>query len=138
VSREGRREVYEQLAEHAGVDLPPIACWLLFRVDELPSATVHDLADLPVADKVLELWLHWLADRGLVALVPVDGSTPDRMIVMTEEGRATFEQLAAARCERLKLLMRGWAPERHAELDELLRRLARVLVPEIDTTPTPT
>jgi len=31
------------------------------------------------------------------------------------------------------MLVTGWAPERHAELDELLRRLARVLVPEPDT-----
>jgi DNA-binding MarR family transcriptional regulator len=134
VSRQSRQAIYEQLAARAGVVLPPIDCWLLFRIDETPHATVEELSNaFPVTPHTLDQLLAGLAARGLVSLESRHGRSPRRYILLTEDGRDTLERLARARHDQLVSLMRDWAPEKHAELSDLLRRLARMLVPDIET-----
>ena len=36
--RENRVELYQTLAQRAGIDLPPRACWLLYRLADRPAA----------------------------------------------------------------------------------------------------
>jgi hypothetical protein len=54
--------------------------------------------------------------------------------MLTGPGQDALDRLVAARRARLAALLHDWSPEQHEELDELLRRLARVLVPEIGPT----
>jgi predicted MFS family arabinose efflux permease len=81
VGREGRKRMVEQLAERAGVDLEPAACWLLVRLHENPAADVARLCemfDIPVA--VGEEALATVIDRELVveSAPAVDGEPARR------------------------------------------------------------
>lgn len=135
LSREGRRAVYERLAAHAGVSLPPIGCWLLFRIDEFAPASTSELSGrLPLSPSDLQAHLAWLGGLGLVSLrANADSSSADPTVTLTSEGRGVVDKLSRARAERLQLLLEDWHPEQHPELEELLRRLARVLVPDVTT-----
>jgi hypothetical protein len=130
-SREQRQGIYERLARQAGVSLPPIGCWLLFRLDEFGPGVVSSLArHLPVPQPELLVRLHWLEDLGLVSL-HAGASATDPAVELTAVGRATVDRLAHVRRERLEALAKRWHPERYPELDDLLRRLARVMVPDV-------
>lgn len=134
LSREGRRAVYERLAARAGVSLPPIGCWLLFRIDEFAPASASALAArLPLSPSDLEARLEWLGDIGLVSLSPggAEGSPAEPEVNLTSEGRLVVDKLSRARADRLEALLADWHPEQHPELEDLLRRLARVLVPDV-------
>lgn len=130
VHRERRQEVYARLAARAGVDLPPIGCWLLFRLDESGETPVSDLAGwLPLSRDELRARLDWLRELGYVTLDP--GHDGDELAALSASGRDAVGRLARVRRERLELALRNWRPERYPELDDLLRRLARVLVPDL-------
>jgi EmrB/QacA subfamily drug resistance transporter len=134
VSREGRRAVYEELASPAGVSLAPIGCWLLFRIDEFSPSSIAALADrLPLSRADLQARVAWLGDLGLVSLRidDQDASSTDPTVTLTSEGRGVVDKLSRARAERLERLLQAWHPEQHPEFEELLRRLARVLVPDV-------
>src|ERR1039458_8892226 len=75
VGREGRRELVERLAERAGVDLSPAACWLIIRLHEDPAADIPALcADFDIPLAVGERALDELGARSLVvASSPADG-----------------------------------------------------------------
>jgi len=45
--RENRRKVYENLAQRAGLDLEPSACWLLYRLDDRRPARSRALRAPP-------------------------------------------------------------------------------------------
>jgi hypothetical protein len=49
---------------------------------------------------------------------------------LTEEGCEIYNRLAAARRERLAELWPEWSPKKREEDAEILRRLARELIPE--------
>lgn len=48
---------------------------------------------------------------------------------MTAAGQAARDRLVAARTDLLREVIADWEPERHPELDPLLRRLAEELGP---------
>jgi DNA-binding MarR family transcriptional regulator len=137
IDREERQGVYERLAARAGVALPPIGCWLLFRLDEFSPSAVSTLArHLPIPHTELLVRLHWLDELGLISLSA--GTAPtDPVVTLTGAGQEAVSKLARARRERLESLARGWHPERYPELEDLLRRLARVMVPDLGTGSTP-
>jgi EmrB/QacA subfamily drug resistance transporter len=129
--REGRREVYERLAARAGVKLAPLESWLIFRLGELKPASILELARaVPVSAATLRDQILALQRRGLIWFEPMADNGLDGRIRLTAEGEEILDRLARARRERLQTLVSGWAPERYAELDEVLRRLARILVPD--------
>ncbi len=146
VGREGRRRLVEQLAQRAGVELSPAACWLIVRLQENPGADVAALCrdfDLPAAvgDRALaELRAQGLvivngAERGAgnVAIEAGNGAEsragngaqPDRTV--TPEGQEIVERLVAERRASLARLCEGWSPDQHADLAGLLTRLANEL-----------
>jgi EmrB/QacA subfamily drug resistance transporter len=124
VGRDGRRQLVQRLAERAGVELSPAACWLIVRLYEDPEADIAALCrdfDLPL--EVDERALVELTDAGMVTL-----SEGHRAV--TPVGREVAEKLVAERRASLARLCAGSAPEQHAELAGLLTRLARELVRE--------
>jgi DNA-binding MarR family transcriptional regulator len=125
MSRDVKRRVLERIAARAGVDLPPLECWLLARVGENEHVDLGWLAsehDIPL-DRLQDA-LAELERRGLLARTEIPRT-------LTDEGRETLERLYNARREGLEEMLDGWSHERHDELAELVGRLSRTLSPEV-------
>ena len=125
MSRDVKKRVIERIAARAGVDLPPLECWLLARVGENEHIDLGWLAsehDIPL-DR-LESALAETEGRGLV--VETAG-----VRALTETGRETLERLYTARREGVEEMLDGWSHEQHDELAELVKRLSRSLSPEV-------
>jgi EmrB/QacA subfamily drug resistance transporter len=126
IGREGRRAMVQRLADRAGVDLPPAACWLLVRLHDEPDGDIDELCERydvrkSAADEALAL----LIERGLVT-----GSENGPARRLTPPGRSTVARLIDARRESLAKLCEGWPPDRHADLAGFLTRLATELARE--------
>ena len=110
------------------VPLPPNLCWLLFRIGEIPEPRLDVLAErAPLDAATLRQDLDALASAGYLTVEADEGSP---RLILTTAGRAALERLVAVREQRLATLLDGWSPAQSAELGELIRRLARVLVPD--------
>ncbi|MGH9075211.1 MAG: hypothetical protein ACRDZQ_14005, partial [Acidimicrobiales bacterium] len=88
---------------------------------------------LRVPAPVLGGMLEALAREGLVQLGPRASSGGDPgagagQLSLTAPGRDALDRLVAARREGLAKLVEGWSPDLHAELAQLLARMARDLV----------
>ncbi|HUA94152.1 MAG TPA: MFS transporter [Acidimicrobiales bacterium] len=140
-ARENRADLYHRLAERAGVDLPPRACWLLYRLADRPGATVEQVAGrLKVSPEQLAPALAALIDAGMVTASPErshggrstdgpgDGASSDGRYRLTEQGRQAVDRLTEARRAGLTELLEGWDPEAHPELVGMVRRLAHELL----------
>jgi EmrB/QacA subfamily drug resistance transporter len=126
--RENRPQLYRRLAERAGVDLSPCACWLLYRFDRSPGESVPELAQrLRAEPGELQPWLDELLAAGFTRYA--EGDRPAR-VVLTPAGRAALDRLVAARRDGLAELLDGWRPDEHPELALALRNLARELLAE--------
>jgi EmrB/QacA subfamily drug resistance transporter len=145
VGREGRKQLVQQLADRAGVDLSPAACWLIVRLNEDPTTSIPALCesfDIPVV--VGERALRELQDRALVVTgaaapagpAPAAPAAPAGAIRqrqstvtgLTPEGEEIVNRLVEERRASLARLCEGWAPEQHPDLAGLLSRLASELV----------
>ncbi|HET8977446.1 MAG TPA: MDR family MFS transporter [Solirubrobacteraceae bacterium] len=125
VGRERRRALVAALAQRAGVDLSPAACWLIVRLQENPEANIPQLCqafDIPV--ETGELALRELQGRALV--------TPGPDTSLTAEGDAIADRLVEERRASLARLCDGWKPDDNDELAALLTDLARDLAAEPD------
>jgi EmrB/QacA subfamily drug resistance transporter len=117
LGREGRRQLVEQIATRAGVDLAPASAWLLVRFYREPGTSVEEAAttwDVPLER----------ARRGLAELVERGMVAPGEPHATTELGSETAEKLIAERHATVGRLLDGWKPEQHTELTTLLTRLA--------------
>jgi hypothetical protein len=131
---EGRQRIYHRLAARAGLDLDPPTVWMLFRIYDHPDEDLDARARRlhRPAEVILPL-LDGLAERGLAA--PLDGASgpgapPDGTVHLTSQGQAAVASLVTARQTALAELIEDWNPEQHAELAQLLTRLARSLAEE--------
>ncbi|MEH0544053.1 MDR family MFS transporter [Streptomyces sp. B21-105] len=117
-TREGRREIYRTITARAGYDLVPAASWLLLRIKRYGSvepSMVAERSSVPLA-VVIEA-ARQIEGRGLAVRRGLD-------MVLTDEGRAAAERLAAAREESLaELLGDWWGPDRPTDLVQLVREL---------------
>jgi DNA-binding MarR family transcriptional regulator len=121
VRRDHARQLIEQIAARAGVDLSAAQCWMLARVADDPAVVPAVLARAhAIEPRTLQDALDALIERGFVAPLP-DG---DDAYGLTPAGRATLDQLVAARRERLSEYLAGWSPEQHHELAALLTHMA--------------
>jgi EmrB/QacA subfamily drug resistance transporter len=137
LGREGRRRVVERLAEQAGVDLSPAACWVLARLNEDPRT---DLAEagrrFALAPPVPESGLAELEAQGMVREPPVEvaGASTASVVAaayaLTPEGEAAIAKLIAARRASLARMLDDWSPDQHRDLAEMLTRVAHELVGE--------
>jgi DNA-binding MarR family transcriptional regulator len=127
-NRQLRWERYEKVAERAGVELEPPELWLLARLGERAPLMAGELqAHLAADDAELDEALRRLRAQALV-----DG---DGEIALTDEGRAAYERIVAARCASLREALDGWSPEEHEEIRELIDRLGRDLVMHMPRAP---
>jgi EmrB/QacA subfamily drug resistance transporter len=131
--RDERRRYVERIVARARVDLSPAAAWLLGRLEK---DSALDPANLSRAHRIepdrINAALAELLDRRLIVETnAADGKGTKR--VLTEEGCGVFNKLAAARREHLAELWPEWSPEKREEVADLIRRLARELVPKANT-----
>jgi EmrB/QacA subfamily drug resistance transporter len=125
-ARENRSELYGTLAERAGVQLPPRAVWLLYRLSERPACTVEELADrLDVDPSIIRPGVDALVAAGMIR---EDPRGPDCDLHLTAAGTQAREKLTEARRSGLTQLLEGWNPEEHPEVIELVKQLAHSLL----------
>jgi EmrB/QacA subfamily drug resistance transporter len=124
-AREERSDMYRRLAERGGVVLEPAPCWLLFRIRDLPGATLDQLADtLKVSKLDLRSLVDALVRTGLLEV------REDGQLVPTAAGRAAADRLSAACRAGLDEVLQGWLPEQQPELAARLDDFARELLTE--------
>jgi EmrB/QacA subfamily drug resistance transporter len=128
--RENRWGVYQRLATRAGLPLLPPEIWLLARVGERAPTTVAALvAELHLDPAEARRLLERLLAGDLVAMA-------GEAVTLRSEGRRALDRLVAARREGLAQVLGAWAPEKHAEVRQLLDRLAAALTSELPAPPT--
>ena len=120
LSSKGRSQTLHFLtdaATRAGVDVSPGAAWLLLRTNAPDS--LEELRRLPQVDPArFDATLEEVRGQGYMS----DGD-------LTDAGRAARDSLVAARTDLLREVVEDWEPDRHPELDPLLRRLAAEFAP---------
>ena len=127
ISTENRAAVYENLAQRAGIDLGPQACWLLFRLAEFGPMSQDQLDQrYKVRPETLATGLGELEGASLIVLRPATA------LEVTDAGRQVMARLTEARRAGLEDLLEGWNPADHPELEALVRRLAGILMADDD------
>jgi EmrB/QacA subfamily drug resistance transporter len=125
-ARENRAELYETLAQRAGVDLPPRAVWLLYRLSERPACTVQEVAErLHVDPSIIQPGVDGLVSAGMIR---EHRRGPDCDLHLTDTGTQALDKLSEARRQGLTELLEGWNPEEHPEVIELVKQLAHSLL----------
>jgi len=128
--QENRWRVYADVAERCRLDLPAPELWLLARLGERPPVAPARLsAELKVKSDEIAGPIDRLCTLGYVA----KSATGD--LALTAAGRAAHDRLVAARRDRLNELLERWEPEKHAEVQALLQRLAAALVEQLPRPP---
>jgi EmrB/QacA subfamily drug resistance transporter len=124
--RENRVELYQTLAQRAGIDLPPRACWLLYRLADQPACTVNDVAKrLKVGPDVIQPGVDGLLAAGMIEEYR-RGEECD--LSLTGAGTAALGKLTEARRAGLTELLDGWNPEEHPEIIAMVKDLAHTLL----------
>jgi DNA-binding MarR family transcriptional regulator len=128
--RERRAEVYQGLAETAGVPVSPRACWLLYRVADTAPIQADALATvLGIMRAELDTRLAELLSSGYVLLADDgDGDGEGALVTLTPAGQQAAARLEEAREAGIDRLMTGWEPDRHPELRRLLGHVTRGLI----------
>ncbi len=125
IGSERRRELVEQIAARAGVDLPAAASWMLVRTYLDPETSIEQNAELfAVPLERARAGLEELFERGMVERDAESGEPR-----ATELGAANAAKLIAERRATFARLLDGWEPERHNEVAGLLTKLANELPP---------
>jgi EmrB/QacA subfamily drug resistance transporter len=128
--RENHWGVYQRLGARARLDLSPQEIWFLARVGEQAPVSCRALGhSLRLEPADCSRLIDSLEDRHLVA------STDHGEVRLRDEGRLAIDRLIAARRQLLAELLEGWSPEKHAEVRQLLDRLARALTSELPVRP---
>ncbi len=149
MGQKGRRQLVENIAARAGVDLSAAAAWVLVRRYRQPEVAVEDASsawDIPL--ERAQQGLQELIDLGMVApngstsiaaaspaieSSGTDASPASLGYGVTELGRDAAEKLIAERRATLTRLLDGWEPDRNADLARVLGRLADEMA--ADATP---
>ena len=114
----------------AGLPLGARAAWLLVRLERNPGLDLVALARSRRVDpeRLAEAAAE-LRQRGLVVEHPTsDGGAPGR--ALTRAGCDALARLVNARRAILGEVLADWAPEKREELEEVVRRFSRELVPD--------
>ena len=124
--RENRAELYETLAQRAGIDLPPRSCWLLYRLADRPACTVQEVATrLKVDQDIIQPGVEGLVAAGMVEEVTRDTECD---LTLTPLGLTAIDRLTEARRGGLTELLEGWNPEEHPEVIDMVKNLASALL----------
>jgi EmrB/QacA subfamily drug resistance transporter len=126
--RDVRRRYIAAIVTRAGIDLSPNAAWLLVQIERERGVEVNELGRRGKCDPekvkaaAVELLHKSLIEAGSVANV----------YRLTGAGCESYNRLVTARREHLAELWPEWSPKKREEVAEILRRLARELIPEAD------
>jgi DNA-binding MarR family transcriptional regulator len=131
--RDVQGEHARRICERAGVDLSPLAAWLLVRIDEHPGVPLATLGRTRATTSEMTGALTELRAKGLVIERSHDGGGPGWEL--TRAGCEALGKLVTARREHLSELFAEWDPAKRAELAAVMRRLAEDLVPKVQTEP---
>ena len=124
--RDVRRRYIASVVTRSGVDLTPMAAWLLVQIERERGMDVNELCRRGKCDpKNLSTATADLLEKSLLEPGPIAN-----VYRLTESGCATYNRLVAARREHLAELWPEWSPKKREEVYEILRRLARELIPE--------
>jgi EmrB/QacA subfamily drug resistance transporter len=126
--RDVRRRYIAAIVNRAKVDLSPTEAWLLVQIEREPRVDVHELGRKGKCDanKV---------DAATTVLLNKSLIEPDaiaNVYQLTDAGCGIYNRLVTARREHLAELWPEWSPKKREEVAEILRRLARELIPEAD------
>jgi EmrB/QacA subfamily drug resistance transporter len=125
-ARENRVELYQTLAHRAGIDLPPRAVWLLYRLADQPGCTIDDVAQrLKVDPDLIQPGVDGLLAAGMIE-ERSRGVECD--LDLTAAGTTALGKLTEARRTGLTELLEGWNPEEHPEIIEMVKNLAHSLL----------
>ena len=126
--RDVRRRYIASIVTRAGVELSPRAAWLLVQIEREPGVAVNELGRRGKVDaKTLAAAVAELLETPLIAEDSGAG-----VYRLTEAGCEIYNRLAATRREHLAELWPEWSPKKREEVAEMLRRLARELIPEAE------
>jgi EmrB/QacA subfamily drug resistance transporter len=124
-NRDVQRGYIDAIVTRAGLDLSPLAAWALLHLDEHSFDELdHAGRSLRIAPESVAGAVAELRERGLLS---DDGSGPPDI---TDAGCDAVERLVAARRERLQEIFEGWSPEMRAQLESVVGKLTRDLVPD--------
>ena len=113
----------------AQLDLTIGAAWLLVQIEREPGVAAHELGrNAKVEAAKVEISTTELLNRSLI-----EQRSGANVYGLTKEGCEIYNRLAAARREHLAELWPEWSPKKREEVAEILRRLARELIPETTT-----
>ncbi|RLL66591.1 MFS transporter [Streptomyces sp. Z26] len=117
-TRQGRRDLYADVAARAGVDLLPAACWMLLRARRHGAVDPTGLADRGVVPRpVVARAARQVEERGMAV-------REGRTLALTPAGERAAVRLGRAREDALsELLGDWWSPDRPQELTVLVREL---------------
>ncbi|MFJ8250942.1 DHA2 family efflux MFS transporter permease subunit [Streptomyces sp. NPDC094466] len=117
-TREGRREIYEEITARAGYDLLPAASWLLLRIKRHGTVEPARLAETaPVPLHVITDAARQVEERGLAR-------REGPQMILTDSGAEAVVRLSQAREDSLaELLGDWWGPERPTDLIRLVSEL---------------
>ncbi|TGN78038.1 DHA2 family efflux MFS transporter permease subunit [Streptomyces bauhiniae] len=121
-TREGRREIYEEITARAGYDLLPAASWMLLRMRKYGSVEPYVLAErAPVPLSTVLAAARQVEERRLAARDGLELS-------LTPAGAEVAGRLAEAREDSLsELLGDWWEPGRPTDLVQLVKELTAEL-----------
>lgn len=120
-SRDVRRRYIERVVQRAGLELTPLAAWLLVQLEEDPGLELSTRAQKHGIDAGrLEGAAANLRSRGLIS---------PSANVLTDAGCGVLERLVDARRAHLVDVLADWGPGRD-EVRARLRRLSHELVPD--------
>jgi EmrB/QacA subfamily drug resistance transporter len=130
--RDVRRRYIASIVARAGVDLSPAAAWLLVQIERERGVDVNELGRRGKCDaRTLQSATEQLLQKSLIAA----GEVAD-VYQLTAAGCEMYNRLVAARREHLAELWPEWSPKKREEVADLLRRLARELIPEAEAART--
>jgi len=126
--RDVRRQSIEAIVSRAGVALSPTAAWLLVQIERERGVDVHELGRRGKCElKQVSAATAELLNKSLI-----ETDSVANVYRLTSAGCETYNRLVAARREHLAELWPEWSPKKREEVAEILRRLARELVPEAE------
>jgi len=126
--RDVQRRYIASIVTRAGVDVSTAAAWLLVQIERERGVDVNELGRRGKCDaKNLQAATEELLHKSLIAA----GSVAN-VYRLTETGCEIYNRLVAARREHLAELWPEWSPKKREEVAEILRRLARELIPEAE------
>ncbi|HEX6650955.1 MAG TPA: MarR family winged helix-turn-helix transcriptional regulator, partial [Pyrinomonadaceae bacterium] len=126
--RDVRRRYIASIVTRAGLDLSPTAAWLLVHIERERGVDVNELGRRGKCDaQNLKAGTADILHKSLIE----ETSVAD-VYRLTAAGCEIYNRLVAARRQHLAELWPEWSPKKREEVAEILRRLARELIPEAE------